>query len=130
MRPKISYPPSASHRSILDRCPRLSSDYARPFLLFNGHVETIWASKLRTSLNLDLDRELMEMPDGGVVAIDTPKTVILSSRVIYGHVSRCLCGMCDQDEPLPPDRPVLILLPGLAGGSQCTYVQYAMQSAR
>ena len=79
MRPKIFHQPSPFHRSILDRCSRLNSDYVRPYLLFNGHVETIWAGKCRTLLNLDLERELMEMPDGGLVAIDTLKTVVLSS---------------------------------------------------
>ena len=38
--------------------------------LWNGHVETIYAAKFRRSPNLQYNRELLAMPDGGTVAVD------------------------------------------------------------
>lgn len=37
---------------------------------WNGHVETIFAALTRKNPRLDLDRRLVELEDGGVVAID------------------------------------------------------------
>jgi predicted alpha/beta-fold hydrolase len=50
------------------------------------------------------------MPDGGVVALDSENL--------------------PPSERLPADAPVLILLPGLTGGSEDSYVQHAVVHAR
>jgi hypothetical protein len=57
--------------AILSLCPALTSPYSLPTLLNNGHVETIYAALFRKSPHLLYDRELVRMPDGGVVAVDT-----------------------------------------------------------
>ena len=42
--------------------------YALGFWL--RHLETVLASRLRSSPELDYDRDLLQLPDGGTVALD------------------------------------------------------------
>eukprot|EP00210_Caulerpa_lentillifera_P007681 g7332.t1 len=91
----------------LKRCEMLERHYTKPGFLLNCHMETIWGALFRKRPNLPLQRYFLETPDGGILTLDVLKT----------------------DQSLPPGAPVLLLMAGLAGGSSCTYVQYAMQSA-
>ena len=86
--------------------------YELPYnaLLNNGHVETIFAALFRRRPHILYDRELVQMPDGGVVALDTEDL--------------------QESDRLPADAPVLLLLPGLTGGSEDSYVQHAVVHAR
>jgi hypothetical protein len=78
----------------------------KPFpLLTNRHVETIFAAFFRSLPKLTFRRECLRMPDGGTVALDWP-----------------------QPE-LPNPKAVLVLLPGLTGGSDDTYVQHLSRRA-
>ncbi|EIE22712.1 AB-hydrolase YheT [Coccomyxa subellipsoidea C-169] len=75
------------------------------------HIETILASRLRRSPALDpYARRILRLPDGGSVALDFED---------FEHV---------QD--LPQDAPVVILLPGLTGGSHDSYVKYMVRACR
>jgi predicted alpha/beta-fold hydrolase len=57
-------------------------------------VETIFAALFRSNPHLTYEREIITMPDGGVVALDS-----------------------EASTDLPAEAPVLVLLPGLTGGS-------------
>lgn len=95
---------------ILSRCTTVHKEYHVYPLLANCHVETIAASKFRRDPKLKYDRELLDRPDGGTVAVDY-----------------------EQLEPgteLPEDAPVVLVLPGLTGGSHDTYVQHMVINAR
>ncbi|KAJ3031227.1 UNVERIFIED_CONTAM: hypothetical protein HDU68_005833 [Siphonaria sp. JEL0065] len=89
------------------KCPSLFSRKARfrpTPLLFNGHLQTAAAgiiSKLPYR-KPKYNRELLDMPDGGVVAVDWafPKAV----------------------SPTSLSYPIVILFHGLAGGSNETYI--------
>lgn len=59
---------------------------------------------------LGADRELVHMPDGGTVALDSEDL--------------------PAERRLPASAPVVILLPGLSGGSEDSYVQHAVLHAR
>jgi len=51
--------------------------------LTNGHVETIFAAKMRWAVDLDYRRECVYMPDGGLVALDwrsAPSEPVRGSR--------------------------------------------------
>ncbi|KAK2077971.1 hypothetical protein QBZ16_003839 [Prototheca wickerhamii] len=71
---------------------------------------TLFASQFRKSPGVVYERELLLLPDGGVVAID-------------GRVAP------KGEAPLPSSAPVVIFLPGLTSGSRETYVQHAVHSA-
>ncbi|PSC76782.1 Embryogenesis-associated EMB8 [Micractinium conductrix] len=96
--------------AVLELCPSLAAPYTLPRVLNNGHVETIVAAAFRQRPHILYDRELLALPDGGCVALDTEDL--------------------PAAERLPDDAPVLLLLPGLTGGSEDTYVQHAVLRAR
>lgn len=98
------------NREVLARCPTAFQEYKVSPWLWNGHVETIFAAKFRRSLDLEYTRECLKMPDGGTVAIDFEPLAF--------------------DQGLPRSAPVLILLPGLTGGSHDSYVEYCVCAAR
>ncbi|KAK9809973.1 hypothetical protein WJX72_002837 [[Myrmecia] bisecta] len=94
----------------MSRCPTIKRTYKRLRYLFNGHVETIFAAKLRDAPLVEYERECVQMEDGGTVAIDTE--------------------VASPQQDLPADAPVLILLPGLTGGSHDAYVRHMVGAAR
>ncbi|KAI8471311.1 MAG: Alpha/Beta hydrolase protein [Monoraphidium minutum] len=97
--------------SVLSRCPTLKAEYRPVPFLTNAHVETIAIAKLRSDPRLPFRREVILTKDGGAVAID------------WEHQDL-------EEHDLPEDAPVIVLLPGLTGGSSDTYVQHAVQQAR
>ncbi|KAL4352574.1 hypothetical protein GQ457_06G038230 [Hibiscus cannabinus] len=80
-----------------------------PLIGWNPHVETIFASFFRNVPDVRLRRECLRVEDGGTVALDW----------VSGDQYR-----------LPPDAPIVILLPGLTGGSQDSYPRYMITKAR
>ncbi|KHN46491.1 Embryogenesis-associated protein EMB8 [Glycine soja] len=90
--------------------PHLSRPYhAFPLLAANRHIETIFASFFRSVPDVRLRRECLRTQDGGAVALD---------------------WVSGDDRRLPPDSPLLILLPGLTGGSGDAYVRHMLVRAR
>lgn len=71
-----------------------------------GHAETIMPSVLRRGPKVEYEREVLRVPDGGCITLDWPP----------------------QRERLQ-GRPLCVLLPGLAGGSNCAYVRRFVVSA-
>jgi predicted alpha/beta-fold hydrolase len=110
LKPTVQGQSTPWNSAILSLCPSLTASYRLPALLNNGHVETIFAAWFRRKPHILYDRELLHMPDGGCVALDTEDL--------------------PPAQQLPEDAPVLILLPGLTGGSEDSYVQYAVVHAR
>ncbi|CAN1266781.1 Embryogenesis-associated protein EMB8 [Linum perenne] len=82
---------------------------AFPFIASNRHIETIFASFFRSTPEVKFKRECLRTKDDGSVALDW----------VSGDHRR-----------LPPKSPVLILLPGLTGGSQDSYVRHMLVRAR
>ena len=154
-RPELVSSQTAFHKAVLSRCPTLTNVYKlMPLLFGNGwvalclcgqlcsisdargiphtlggwlrHLETVLASRLRNSPVLEYDRDLLQLPDGGTVALDfeSLKQVSLLSAVRANTLAVVLLQAwltsppCAQD--LPADAPVVILLPGLTGGSHDT----------
>eukprot|EP00252_Welwitschia_mirabilis_P001173 TRINITY_DN11092_c0_g1_i1.p1 TRINITY_DN11092_c0_g1~~TRINITY_DN11092_c0_g1_i1.p1 ORF type:complete len:464 (-),score=44.44 TRINITY_DN11092_c0_g1_i1:233-1624(-) len=82
--------------------------------LRNRHIETIFAAFFRTLPNVRFRRECLRMSDNGTVALDWP----VSGEDDIWSIQ------------LPFDSPILILLPGLTGGSDDTYVRHMLLRAR
>eukprot|EP00884_Botryococcus_braunii_P020405 jgi/Botrbrau1/7048/Bobra.0165s0071.1 len=108
-KPAIIRQKTAFNEAVLSRCPTVHELYEVPLFLSNGHIETIAASKLRKDLKRVYVRELLTMSDGGTVALDYED--LKSAR------------------ELPDDAPVMVVLPGLTGGSHDTYVQHMVGTA-
>ncbi|KAJ3262715.1 hypothetical protein HDU77_000231 [Chytriomyces hyalinus] len=88
---------------VKSQCPSLKRPFYPTPLLFNGHMQTFWAAAISKmpDLRADYDREMLDLPDGGLVAIDWAPRF---------HTE------------LPSNSPIIIMLHGLAGGSRETYV--------
>ncbi|CAA6663340.1 unnamed protein product [Spirodela intermedia] len=80
-----------------------------PILGWNNHLETIFAAFFRSVPEVCLRRECIRTIDDGSVALD---------------------WCCGDSRLLPADAPVLILLPGLTGGSGDSYVRHMLLKAR
>ncbi|CAK9172359.1 unnamed protein product [Ilex paraguariensis] len=86
---------------------RLYNTY--PIIGWNRHAETIFAAFFRSLPDVRFRRECIRTKDDGAVALD---------------------WVSGDDRLLPADSPVLILLPGLTGGSGDTYVRHMLVRAR
>ncbi|KAL0372907.1 UNVERIFIED_CONTAM: Embryogenesis-associated protein [Sesamum calycinum] len=80
-----------------------------PFIGWNCHVETIFAAFFRSLPDVRFRRECLRTRDDGAVALD---------------------WVSGDDRNLPSNSPVLILLPGLTGGSEDTYVRHMLLRGR
>ncbi|KAJ3130790.1 hypothetical protein HK100_007480 [Physocladia obscura] len=90
---------------IRRKCPALIKGTFRPTAwLKGGHIQTIWAAILQKipDSRVKYDREILDLPDGGIVAIDWAP---LNHR------------------EMPKDSPIIVLMHGLSGGSFETYIQ-------
>ncbi|KAF4389449.1 embryogenesis-associated protein EMB8 [Cannabis sativa] len=82
---------------------------AFPVVGWNRHVETIFAAFFRSVPDVRLRRECLRTKDDGSVALD---------------------WVSGDDRSLSPDSPLLILLPGLTGGSDDSYVRHMILRAK
>ncbi|WOL07013.1 embryogenesis-associated protein EMB8 [Canna indica] len=97
-------------RAILSCFESLRRPYeAFPIVGWNRHVETIFASFFRSLPAVPLRRECLRTRDDGAIALD---------------------WVVGDERLLPFDSPVLILMPGLTGGSDDTYVRHMLVRAR
>ncbi|KAL8520541.1 hypothetical protein ACS0TY_011170 [Phlomoides rotata] len=80
-----------------------------PFIAWNRHVETIFAAFFRSLPDVRFRRECLRTNDDGAVSLD---------------------WVSGDDRCLSSESPVLILLPGLTGGSEDTYVRHMLLRAR
>ncbi|TPX35118.1 hypothetical protein SmJEL517_g02432 [Synchytrium microbalum] len=103
---------SISLRDFIERfVPSLATSKKAVYLptpyLFNGHLQTIYAAlvaqprKAGKSDDVKYERDIVEMPDGGVIALDWYPT----------------CA-----DSIPKETPILFVTHGLTGGSHETYV--------
>uniref|UniRef100_A0A0D6QXW7 AB hydrolase-1 domain-containing protein n=1 Tax=Araucaria cunninghamii TaxID=56994 RepID=A0A0D6QXW7_ARACU len=101
-----------------DMAAKLTS-LRRPYVPFplmgNRHVETIFGSFFRSRPVIRYRRECLRMGDGGTVALDWP---------VAGKEAEV------WNRELPANSPVVVLLPGLTGGSDDTYVRHMLLRAR
>lgn len=99
-----------------------SGGYAPPAALRNGHAHTIFAAKLRRTAAVRYARDVFATDDGGSLALDLLEGVDAGDRVGVG------AAYGGAPTPVADGAPFLLLLSGLGGGSQDTYVR-AMAAA-
>ncbi|GBG76200.1 hypothetical protein CBR_g21949 [Chara braunii] len=146
--PELVIAPNELNLKIAERCPILTGrDSYRPVpFLTNCHVETIFAALFRLRPDVRFRRECLRAPCGGVVALDWPVGgdggVLAAVRRRWrgggggggGRGRSSYSSLMEENatwlrRDLPPDAPVLILLPGLTGGSGDSYVRHLLVSA-
>lgn len=104
-----------SDRELMSKLTTLGRPYQTFPFMGNRHVETIFASFFRSRPIIKFRRECLRMADVGTVALDWPFT---------GEDAEL------WNAELPVNSPVLILLPGLTGGSDDSYVRHMLLRAR
>ncbi|XWS09803.1 hypothetical protein CRYUN_Cryun39dG0020600 [Craigia yunnanensis] len=80
-----------------------------PIVGWNRHIETIFAAFFRKFPEVRYSRECLRTKDDGTIALD---------------------WVSGDHRSLPADSPILILMPGLTGGSQDSYVKHMLVKAR
>lgn len=92
---------------LLDNVPMLQSRFWPTFWCFGSRVQTIIASIWRRAVlpKSSFRRELLTLKDGGELALDWSD------------------GNCKEDSPL------ILILPGLTGGSEAEYIKCLIKSA-
>ena len=114
-------PGSALADSVLPSIDGLASWaewYSCPRFLRNGHVHTIAASQLRKTAGVCYARTLLLTPDGGTVALDMLQSVLPDDQ---GPEA---CEFVDDDgSAASSDKDFLLLVAGLGGGSDDSYVR-------
>lgn len=109
---------SERNRRVLAKLKRLKQPYEVVPGLGNGHVETIFAAFFRSQPAVKYHRDLILCTtDGGCVALDWP--------VEANHENEEW-----KWDDLPDDAPVVVLFPGLTGGSGDSYVKHMVLSCR
>lgn len=93
---------------LRDHVPTLSTKFWPTFWCVESRAQTILGSIIRASIlpAVTYEREILQLDDGGEVALD------------WMH------GDC------APDSPIIVILPGLTGGSQEEYVRCLVLSAK
>ncbi|XP_075505722.1 embryogenesis-associated protein EMB8 [Primulina tabacum] len=96
--------------SFLPAFNTLNLPYAPyPVVGWNKHLETIFSAFYRSLPDVRFRRQCFRTRDDGTVSLD---------------------WISGDDKSLPSDSPVLILLPGLTGGSEDSYVRHMLLRAR
>lgn len=92
------------------RCPSFLERYVPTWWLPNGHFQTIWCSlgDFTTTDHVHYTRTLIRVPDGGTLGLDWTEP---------------------EDEGLPPDAPIVVVMHGLTGGSYESYVRSILSRA-
>ena len=91
--PQLYYKENELSKHLLENCSALSRVFCPPWWMENQHAQTIIPALLPQP-TVEYKRELVELADGGVLAIDWCKTAT---------------------ENLTMESPVVFILPGLAG---------------
>ncbi|KMZ60404.1 Abhydrolase domain-containing protein [Zostera marina] len=98
------------HTPLISQFISLQTEYKPyPIVGWNRHIETIFAAFYRSVPDVVLKRECVRTNDDGVVSLDW----------VFG-----------EDLDLSFNSPILILLPGLTGGSHDSYVRHMAFKAR
>eukprot|EP01120_Amphizonella_sp_Union-15-10_P008889 TRINITY_DN3286_c0_g2_i3.p1 TRINITY_DN3286_c0_g2~~TRINITY_DN3286_c0_g2_i3.p1 ORF type:complete len:380 (-),score=40.06 TRINITY_DN3286_c0_g2_i3:70-1209(-) len=102
-KPELYYSPNRFNLDLLSNCKALREKYWPTFWCYNQHLTTYLGS-FKTIPVLTFERELINLEDGGVLALDW-----------FNRLSK------------PMNQPTLIIVPGLSGGSASNYIRHSIK---
>ncbi|KAG1687568.1 hypothetical protein DVH05_004765 [Phytophthora capsici] len=114
--PRLIYRKTPANKKLLSHCVTLTQTKYHPsWLLFNGHLQTIKFANDERGPQINYKRQLLDMPDGGVVSLDWALLPGKSSSTTGS-------SWIDVDQT----RRTVLLLPGLTGGSPANYIRFTV----
>lgn len=124
--PELTYQPTEFNRSVLSRTPLLAAAYRPTPWMRSGHAQSILATLLRWRPPIRYHREVLALSDGGTLALDwdSGRNDARSVQFITGEPHPT------PDRPSTSSQPILILLPGLTGGSNSKYMCQMVERGR
>ncbi|RLN98113.1 hypothetical protein BBJ28_00017264 [Nothophytophthora sp. Chile5] len=118
-RPRLVYKRTPENERLLANCAHLVREKFYPlWYLFNGHLQTLqlsWANEMEPSPVIAYERQLLDMPDGGVVSLDWSLPTTNGTNTATG------------EERVVANKKTVLVLPGLTGGSGEHYIRSAVQ---
>ncbi|EGZ14966.1 hypothetical protein PHYSODRAFT_509951 [Phytophthora sojae] len=120
-RPKLVFKSTPKNERLLANCVHLVKKKFYPlWYLFNGHLQTLqlsWANEMEPTPAIAYERQLLDMPDGGVVSLDwalLPSTTTKDTKE-------------SLEERVDSNKKTVLILPGLTGGSGEHYIRSAVE---
>ncbi|KAE9033859.1 hypothetical protein PR001_g9972 [Phytophthora rubi] len=121
--PRLICRKTPANKKLLSHCVTMTqTKYYPSWRLFNGHLQTIKFAFDKRAPLVDYKRQLLDMPDGGVVSLDW--------ALLPGHSpARKESSVSPHEENsswfkgVDPTRRTALLLPGLTGGSPANYIR-------
>lgn len=96
--------------------------YIPPWRLFNGHLQTVRFAYDERGPKIKYKRQLLQLPDGGVVSLDWALLQDQNALTQSGDELNESASTTWLPE-VEPTRRTMILLPGLTGGSPENYIR-------
>ncbi|KAG7389227.1 hypothetical protein PHYPSEUDO_010785 [Phytophthora pseudosyringae] len=119
-RPKLVYKSTPRNERLLAKCEHLVKKKFYPlWYLFNGHLQTLQlsrANEMEPTPAIAYERQLLDMPDGGVVSLDW---ALLPSRTKDDKAT--------LEQRIDTNKKTVLVLPGLTGGSGEHYIRSAVE---
>ncbi|KAG1694225.1 hypothetical protein DVH05_021881 [Phytophthora capsici] len=118
--PKLVFKSTPKNERLLAKCEHLVTKKFYPlWYLFNGHLQTLqlsWANEMEPTPAIAYQRQLLDMPDGGVVSLDW---ALLPSATTDAKTA--------LEQRIDKNVKTVLLLPGLTGGSGEHYIRSAVE---
>ena len=124
--PVLTYQPTPFNLSVLSRMPSLRRPYYPTPWMRSSHAQSLLGTLLRMRPSIVYNREILHLTDGGAIALDWDSGRTEGRSVRY---------LLDQQFPtrLHPSssrQPIILLLPGLTGGSNSKYLCQTVELIR
>ncbi|OWZ08958.1 Serine protease [Phytophthora megakarya] len=117
--PRLIYKTPANTK-LLSHCVTMTqTKYYPPWNLFNGHLQTIKFASDERGPQINYKRQLLNMPDGGVVSLDWALLPTRQQNVASTATDSWIEGV-------DPTKRTVLLLPGLTGGSPANYIRFTV----
>jgi predicted alpha/beta-fold hydrolase len=98
------------------------NNYAAPFWLAGGHLQTIIPSLFNKGPHIEYYRERWELDDGDFVDVDWTEPPTEQTQ-LSRHALAQSTGSASRDRATDSARPIVVIFHGLEGDSQSQYVK-------
>ncbi|EGZ14956.1 hypothetical protein PHYSODRAFT_333242 [Phytophthora sojae] len=122
--PRLVYRSTDGNKKLLAHCPTITKHkYYPPWRLFNGHLQTVRFAYDERGPEINYKRQLLRLPDGGVVSLDWALLHAQDAPAQVGDLNKSVSASSTWLPDVEPARRTVILLPGLTGGSPENYIR-------